>query len=308
MIFEQAGMFSTFHRTTASDQLSHILANALVGNSKETATLEMTFVPAVIYFDEPTLIALTGADFHAYTKDKDIRPYKVHLMEQGDILKFKKARKGTRVYMAIAGGIQLPEVKRHDSLDGICGLLKDGDVFELKRNYSPVQKQLFTHLLHKKETSWGVDAYSLAQIYFSDVFHIMEAEDTVQLSTEQKEVISHQTYEVTPHFNRAGFILESTPLDLTVVSTPKKLYPGTIQLNPEGQLIVLQNELNKTGHYPQIAKIATYHLPKLSQKKPGSNIVFKWHSPTELEQSAQIYERWVKSLLIQIDYQLKHSE
>lgn len=308
MIFEQAGMFSTFHQTTASDQLAHTLANALVGNALETATLEMTFVPAAIYFDEPTLIALTGADFHAYTKDKSILPYKVHLMEQGDILQFKKAKKGTRVYMAIAGGVQLPEQNKLENLDGVCGLLKDGDVFELTRNYTAVQKQLFSHLLHKKETSWGIDAYSLSQIYYSDVFHITEAEDAAQLSVEQKETLVHQTYEVTPHFNRAGFVLESSPIAASIDTQPKALHPGAVQLNPEGQLVVLQNELNKVGQFPQIATIAPYHLPKLSQKKPGSNILFKWCTAKERDESLAQYHRWVKSLLIQIDYQLRHAE
>ncbi|TDM12199.1 allophanate hydrolase subunit 2 family protein [Macrococcus lamae] len=307
MIFEKAGMFSTFHKETASDPLAHNLANALVGNTADNATLEMTFVAPVIRFDEPTLISLTGADFKAYTKDKKVAPYKLHLMEQGDILYFKGPNKGTRAYMAIGGGIQLQKTTNSDSLiNGLTGLINEGDAYELNRQYSALQKSLLYQLIHDKEAKWGIDSYSLARIYYSDVFHIIETADTALLTAEEKEMITADVYEVSQQFNRIGFLLEGDRIERSIETTPQPIGRGAIQINPDGKLIVIQNDVKKKGHYPQIATVAPHHLPKLSQKKPGSRLLFKWESPEEYALSEKSYSAWVKSILLQIDYQLKN--
>lgn len=308
MIFEKAGMFSTFHENMASDPLAHTLANALVGNPLDTATLEITFVAPVIYFDEPTLIALTGADFKAYTKDKQIAPFKLHLMEKGDTLSFHLPSKGTRAYMAVGGGMQLQKrIDSAGSLDGLTGLIKDGDVFELRRQYSTLQKSLLFQLIHQKESSWGIDNYSLARIYYSDVFHINETEHTALLTDEEKQLMTQDMYEVSKQFDRTGFILEGDTIDRHIECEMQPICRGAIQINPEGKLIVIQNDVKQPGKFPQIATIAPYHLPKLSQKRPGSKLLFKWESQEEYKTSQKSYDSWVKSLLLQIDYHLKNN-
>ncbi|KAA1042420.1 allophanate hydrolase subunit 2 family protein [Macrococcus equipercicus] len=307
MIFEKAGMFSTFHKDTASDPLAHTLANALVGNTLDTATLEMTFVAPVIHFDEPTLIALTGADFKAYTKDKPVAPYKLHLMERGDTLMFRTPDKGTRAYMAVGGGMQLKINKTlNASIDGLTGLIKDGDVIELSRQYTDVQKTLLYQLVHQKESSWGIDRYSLARIYYSDVFHIAETDYTVQLTADQKQLLAEEVYEVSQQFDRTGFMLDGDHIAHEIAVAEQPICRGAVQLSPEGRLIVIQNDVERPGKFPQIATIAPYHLPKLSQKKPGSKLIFKWETLEEHALSEKSYETWVKSLLLQINYHLKH--
>ena len=73
IIIEKAGLFSSFQDfgrhgyeyagvipCGALDTLGHEIANRLVANDKNEATLEMTHIMAKIRFTEPTLIALTG--------------------------------------------------------------------------------------------------------------------------------------------------------------------------------------------------------------------------------------------------------
>ena len=50
---------------------------------------------------------------------------------------------------------------------------------------------------------------------------------------------------------------------------------GTIQLLPDGQLILLMADHQTTGGYPRIAHVVTAHLPKLAQSKPGEAIRFR---------------------------------
>ena len=50
---------------------------------------------------------------------------------------------------------------------------------------------------------------------------------------------------------------------------------GTVQLLPDGQLIVLMADHQTTGGYPRIAHVVTAHLPKLAQLRPSDCIQFK---------------------------------
>ena len=49
---------------------------------------------------------------------------------------------------------------------------------------------------------------------------------------------------------------------------------GTVQLLPNGQLIVLMADHQTTGGYPRIAHVITTHLQKLAQMKADDKIFF----------------------------------
>jgi antagonist of KipI len=50
---------------------------------------------------------------------------------------------------------------------------------------------------------------------------------------------------------------------------------GTIQLLPNGQLIVLMADYQTTGGYPRIGHVISAHLPRLAQLRPGDHIQFR---------------------------------
>ncbi|NJH97280.1 allophanate hydrolase subunit 2 family protein, partial [Staphylococcus agnetis] len=113
IIIEEGGLFSSFQdfgrvgyehlgviRSGALDVLAHEIANRLVGNDKNEATLEMTNQMARIRFTEPTLIALSGAQAIAQTQDMRVKINTLYLMNKGDVLSFDHIKRGARVYMA----------------------------------------------------------------------------------------------------------------------------------------------------------------------------------------------------------------
>jgi Allophanate hydrolase subunit 2 len=51
---------------------------------------------------------------------------------------------------------------------------------------------------------------------------------------------------------------------------------GTIQLLPNGELIILMADHQTAGGYPRIAYVASAHLPLLAQKQPGDKIYFRF--------------------------------
>ena len=131
----------------ALDTLAHEIANRLVANDKNEATLEMTNKMATIRFTEPTLIALAGGNVKAYTEHMTISPYKLYLLDKGDVLKFRETSYTSRVYLAVGGGFELDAWLGSNSTDfnvkigGFKGrTLQDGDEIKLKRDYKVTSK------------------------------------------------------------------------------------------------------------------------------------------------------------------------
>lgn len=296
------------------DQLNHRLANMLVGNDEDEALLEMTFKMPSIQFTEPTLIAITGAHFPAYRDDKKILPYKIHLMNKGEVLSFDDAYKGTRVYLAIAGGIVANEWLGSKSTSirlGMGGhqgrLLQQGDEIELFRNYSLLQKKLFTNLEETKTANWGVDQYTLALNYFTDIFHIISGEGMSHFKQDEIKNVENSVYKVSNRFNRTGLTLEGESVvnreinDQPFLSVKK----GTVLLNEENQPVIMLNDHQSLSSYPQLGTIASYHIDKLAQKKQGSKIIFKILSIEEAEKNMKKHAQFVKQIKTGIKYKLQ---
>jgi antagonist of KipI len=51
--------------------------------------------------------------------------------------------------------------------------------------------------------------------------------------------------------------------------------PGTIQIPPDGQPIVLLADAQTIGGYPQVAHVAAVDLPLLAQLRPGDTVRFR---------------------------------
>jgi antagonist of KipI len=80
-----------------------------------------------------------------------------------------------------------------------------------------------------------------------------------------------------PSSDRMGYQLSGDPISLEqpaeLVSSAVSF--GTVQLLPNGQLIVLMADHQTTGGYPRIAHVVSAHLPKLAQLRPCDTIQFK---------------------------------
>lgn len=87
------------------DSWSFRLANVLVGNDPGDAGLECQFVGPELRFEEPVLIAVTGADMSARLDGDQIELWRSYQVEGGQVLSLGAARTGARGYIAISGGI-----------------------------------------------------------------------------------------------------------------------------------------------------------------------------------------------------------
>lgn len=94
----------------AMDQYSAALANRLVGNTPDDALLECTYMGPQIKTDADAVIAVTGAPIDVKVNGEPVAQYARIELSAGDELSFGVLKGGSKFFIAIAGGIDVPEV------------------------------------------------------------------------------------------------------------------------------------------------------------------------------------------------------
>jgi urea carboxylase len=90
------------------DSLAFRVANSLVGNPESAAALECTMTGPAIRFHSDAVIAITGADMSARLDGKAIPLWQAVDVNAGAILRLNAAAEGSRTYIAVRGGIDVP--------------------------------------------------------------------------------------------------------------------------------------------------------------------------------------------------------
>ena len=99
------------------DHLAFQVANLLVGNDSGAAGLEITMQGLKLYFYVDSLVAITGADMDVTLSTSDLKtisktPWTRFFVQAGSTLSIGKIREGgcgCRCYLAVFGGIHIPE-------------------------------------------------------------------------------------------------------------------------------------------------------------------------------------------------------
>ena len=98
------------------------------------------------------------------------------------------------------------------------------------------------------------------------------------------------SFVITQQSDRMGYRLNNIPLHSAsneeVVSTAVSF--GTIQLLPDGGLIVLMADHQTTGGYPRVAHVISAHHSRLAQLKASDKLSFRFTD----QQTAE--ELWIK--------------
>src|SRR3954453_10767359 len=110
-------------RSGAADRRSHTLANRLVANPGERATVEVTFggFSARVHGGDVT-IAVTGADAAPAVNGKPFGTNSIHYAHEGQVISLGAPRSGLRSYLAVRGGIDIAPVlgsRSHDVMSAI---------------------------------------------------------------------------------------------------------------------------------------------------------------------------------------------
>ncbi len=90
------------------DSLAFRIANNLAGNAESCAALECTVAGPTIRFHSEAVIAITGADMHPRIDGQPVPMWQALQVSSGSTLRLGTAAQGSRTYIAIRGGIDVP--------------------------------------------------------------------------------------------------------------------------------------------------------------------------------------------------------
>lgn len=246
----------------AADPWALRLANLLVGNAENTPALEMTLTGAELEFSHEALIAVTGGDFGG------IESWRPHVVAAGARLKLGPARTGCRGYLAVHGGVVVPEVLGGRGTDLRLGLggfagraLRAGDGLRVPAGSLP-----------RISGQWRIDRRLRPAYSPPAVLRVMRGAQLEEFGAEWRDA----EYTVSAKSDRMGVRLSglalrrSTAADLLSMAVA----PGTVQVPPDGQPIVLLADAQTIGGYPQLAHVITVDVPLLAQLRPGDAVRF----------------------------------
>ena len=248
----------------AMDPISAGFGNALLNNHKNDAVMEITILGPKLEFTASTKIVLTGAEISAALNHKTIQNYKIYSVCAGDILTFGVLVKGSRCYLAVVDGFQAANVLKSKSFyKGITlkGVLSKGDKVPFKPNREKRIDQ--KGVLNNKK-----------QFYETSIIEVYKGPEFELFSIKEKEKLVSTKFTVSSYINRMGYRLEEVVVanDKSIITSP--VIPGTVQLVPSGQLIVLMKDAQITGGYPRVFQLTEKSIAILAQKKAGDEINF----------------------------------
>lgn len=253
------------------DENAHRLANLLVGNGAEQATLEITLQGPELVFQAGTVIALAGADLAATLDGQPLEPLRAVRVRSGAVLAFGKRVRGARAYLAVRNGYRLPTTLGSTSTygrgayGGFAGrALRSGDVIGIASGFANPPRVL----LPRESALLG---------YEDGPIRVVAGRQWALFEPAAQARFLSSAYRIENDSERMGYRLKGEPIELIEPANllSEAVVFGTVQVPPDGQPIVLMADRQTTGGYPKIASVISVDLPRLAQKLPGEEIRFE---------------------------------
>lgn len=258
----------------AFDRGAHRLANRLVGNDEDAATLEHLLGGLRLAVPAGSWVAVTGAwgTIGLVSGDdaspRAVEPHTATYVDSAAELRLSPLPRGLRATVAVRGGIAMPTVLGSRSRDTLAALgpapLAAGDVLPL--GPSPATPVPPADLVPVDPPTVDIVELEVRPGPRHDWF---DAEVWHQLVS--------ATWTASARSDRTGVRLEGPVLARTPESKDSELpsegmLRGSIQVSPDGAPTILGPDHPVTGGYPVIAVVTDATLDLLAQLRPGQPV------------------------------------
>ena len=255
------------------DPFAHRLANALVGNARGAASLEVTLVGPSLLFEDERVVAVAGAEFDV-TIDRQPMPMNAPvLVRAGARVVFGRRRNGARAYLAVSGGVDTPPVFGSRSthvpsrLGGFEGRpLADGDRIPIgSRSARPLATW------HRWRPATPAFVERPGRLRFIAGRHMG------RFAPESLAELTGSRFVVASDSDRMGYRLDGPALgprggaDIISEATPI----GLLQVPSSGQPILLMADRQTSGGYAQLGVVIAADLGIAAQLAPGDGVSFE---------------------------------
>jgi biotin-dependent carboxylase-like uncharacterized protein len=251
------------------DVRAFVIANRLVGNADGAAALEATVLGPRFTVEAAGAIAVTGADAPVTVNGAAAEAWTTLPLAAGDTVRIGAARAGVRVYVAFAGGLDVPPVlgSRATYLRGRLGglqgrSLKRDDVLRSFPVAPPPIRRLPESAIPPLEREPEI--------------RVILGPQSDRFTAEGIAAFLGGAYEMLPQSDRMGARLSGPRIAHArghdIISDGIAL--GSVQVPGDGQPIVLLVDRQSTGGYTKVATVGSFDIGRIGQVKPGQRLRF----------------------------------
>ncbi|HET9874213.1 MAG TPA: 5-oxoprolinase/urea amidolyase family protein [Mycobacterium sp.] len=258
-------------RSGAADRRSHQLANRLLGNPDDRATIEVAFggFSARVHGGDVD-IAVTGADTDPAVNGVVFGTNSIHRARDGEVISLGTPQSGLRTYLGVRGGIDVKPVLGSRSYDVMAAIgpspLRAGDLL-----------QVGTHTGEYPE----IDQAPVATIA-DDVVEVRVTPGPRDDLFVDPDVMVRTNWLVTNRSDRVGMRLVGMPLEYRWRDRQlpaEGATRGAIQVPPNGFPVILGPDHPVTGAYPVVGVVTEEDIDMLAQVRPGQTVRMHWSRP-----------------------------
>jgi len=261
------------------DPFSHRLANALVGNPRSAALLEVTLSGPALQFHDERRIAVAGASFDLSVDGHAVQASTCVTVFAGSVLRVGARRHGARAYVAVSGGFDVALLLGSRATHVGTGMggwhgraLSRGDRLPLGMATVAPRRRID-----------GANALALAPVDGPRVVRVLAGPQDDRFDAAALESLVSAPYHVSVDSDRVGYRLEGARLahragaDIISDATPV----GTLQVPLSGQPVLLMADRQTTGGYPKLATVISADIGVAGQAAPGDWLRFRMCSQIE---------------------------
>lgn len=251
----------------ALDRPAFDLGNRLVGNEPGAAGLELLGGGLRVRARGARVVAVTGAPAPVRVDGRPAASHAAVRLPDGSVLEIGGPVGGLRVYLAVAGGIDLPAALGSRSTDLLSGLgpdpIADGDELPAGTWSGPIP----------------VSGPVPVSVPGSTVRLRVRLGPRDDWFADPHAALTGPVWTVSPTGNRIGVRLDGPPPPRHPGTSGRELLSeamvtGAVQAPPDGPPVVFLADHPTTGGYPVLGVVESADLPLLAQAPPGSAVRF----------------------------------
>ena len=275
------------------DRISAHLANWLVGNKRFNTLIESY----ANYFEFEVIndcsMGVQGACSEIRINGQSVSLDQAHHLRVNDRIQLFNNTYGAILYLAVAGGFTVTEVLGSTSTDtanglgGLNGLplasqdILKGSKFNMPRRMRSIPEGLSSRGYFSKNAT----------------VHVISGPEAYLFTKEVIDNFYSYAFLLSAEISRVGYRLTGHPIHADSYNIPSKtVLPGTIQIPPSGDPIILMADGPVTGGYPRMGVVAKVDQPILAQLRSGGRVRFLACLPEEARTREANQRQWIEEL------------